>query len=291
MKSLPSPPISRSLPSPPTIVSLPAPPSTISPAMLPLAEKVSSPPFMLTTRLSVVPMSIAEGGGVNAVEEDAVVDDRGEEGLGAVAAVDLDGVDAAAALVEVAAVAGVPDHAVVPCLAEGLVVAGAAGEDVVAGTAEQLVDRRPCRAECRCRPGRTEYQRRSRRSACRCHSRQRYWPMEDAPLLSSSERVSLPPRPKICTFATLATVGVPPCTLTAPPLTSSEPAVSRLTTMVLSCASPRIVKLPGREECVNSRHDPRAELLKGWSSAKIARFSRVLPTAKIFLCPLIECNA
>ncbi len=63
MKSLPSPPISRSLPSPPKIVSLPAPPSTISPARLPLAEKVSSPPFTLTTRISVVPISIEKGAG------------------------------------------------------------------------------------------------------------------------------------------------------------------------------------------------------------------------------------
>ena len=48
------------------MVSLPAPPSTvmlISAARLPVAEKLSSPPFMLTTRFSVVPMSIANGAG------------------------------------------------------------------------------------------------------------------------------------------------------------------------------------------------------------------------------------
>ena len=67
MMSLPSPPISMSLPSPPVIVSLPAPPSTVSAisGARPLpAVKVSSPPFMLTTRFSVVPMSRENGAGV-----------------------------------------------------------------------------------------------------------------------------------------------------------------------------------------------------------------------------------
>jgi hypothetical protein len=45
-----------------------------------------------------------------------------------------------AALVEVAAVAGVPDHPVGSRLAKNLVVAGAAGQNVVAGAAEQKVD-------------------------------------------------------------------------------------------------------------------------------------------------------
>ena len=59
--------------------------------------------------------------------------------LGPVAAVDLDGVGARAALVEVGIVAGVPDHAVVAGLAEGLVVGVAAGEGVVLGAAEEEV--------------------------------------------------------------------------------------------------------------------------------------------------------
>ena len=59
--------------------------------------------------------------------------------LGAVAAVDLDGVGAVAAFVQVGAFAGVPDHAVVAGLAEDLVVAGAAGQRVVAVAAEEQV--------------------------------------------------------------------------------------------------------------------------------------------------------
>ena len=47
-------------------VSLPAPPSTVMPisaARLPVALKLSSPPFMLRTRFSVVPMSMLNGAG------------------------------------------------------------------------------------------------------------------------------------------------------------------------------------------------------------------------------------
>src|SRR5262249_21819448 len=80
-----------------------------------------------------------EGGRVDAVEANAGAVGGDGEGLGDVAAVDLDGVVAGAALVEGAAVAGVPDHAVVARLAEDLVVAPAAGQDVVAGAAEQQV--------------------------------------------------------------------------------------------------------------------------------------------------------
>ena len=66
MKSLPSPPSRRSTPLLPRIVSLPAPPSTVMPisaARLPVALNESSPPFMLTTSCSVVPMSIENGAG------------------------------------------------------------------------------------------------------------------------------------------------------------------------------------------------------------------------------------
>ena len=43
----------------------------ISAARLPVAENVSSPPFTLTTRFSVVPMSRKNGAGLDAVEADA----------------------------------------------------------------------------------------------------------------------------------------------------------------------------------------------------------------------------
>ena len=77
---------------------------------------------------------------VEAVEPDTRAVGRGGELLGAAAAVDLDGVGAGAAFVEVGVVARVPDHPVVAALAEGLVVGVAAGERVVLAAAEEEVD-------------------------------------------------------------------------------------------------------------------------------------------------------
>ena len=100
---------------------------------------VSSPPLALTTRFSVDADVQGEGGRIGAVETDPRAVGGGRERLGAVAAVDLDGVGPGAALVEVAAVARIPDHPVVARLAEDLVVPAAAGEHVVAVAAEQQV--------------------------------------------------------------------------------------------------------------------------------------------------------
>ncbi len=65
---------------------------------------------------------------------------RDGEGLAEDATVDLDGVGAVAALVEVAVVAGVPDEPVIARLAIDLVGAVAAGEGVVAVAAVEEVD-------------------------------------------------------------------------------------------------------------------------------------------------------
>ncbi len=80
-----------------------------------------------------------EGRRVDAVEaHPRAVGGRGE-GLRAIAAVDLGGVGAVAALHQVAVVAGIPDHPVVAGLAEHLVVGIAAGQRVVVRAAEQEV--------------------------------------------------------------------------------------------------------------------------------------------------------
>ena len=105
-----------------------------------MALKVSLPPFMLTTRFSVVPMSIENGAGFEPVEAHARAVRRGRELLVSVAAVDLARVVAGAALVQVGVVARIPDHAVVAGLAEHLVVGVAAGQRVIAGAAEQEVE-------------------------------------------------------------------------------------------------------------------------------------------------------
>src|SRR4051794_7017989 len=73
------------------------------------------------------------------IEADARAIRRDREGLGAVAAIDLGGIDAVATLEQVAAVAGGPDQAILAGPAKGLVVAGAPGQHVVAGAAEQQV--------------------------------------------------------------------------------------------------------------------------------------------------------
>ena len=82
-------------------VSLPAPPSTVSwiSAARPLpAVKVSSPPLALSDEVLGGADVEGERGRGDAVEADARAVGGDGEGLGAVAAVDLDGVDAVAAL-------------------------------------------------------------------------------------------------------------------------------------------------------------------------------------------------
>ena len=247
MMSLPSPPISVSLPSPPVMVSLPAPPSRVSWIRLarPLpAVKTSSPPLMLSTRFSVVPMSSENGAGLSAIEAHAAAVGGDREHFGAVAAVDLGGVDAVAAFDQVGAVARVPDHAVVAGLAEHLVVAGAAGQRVVAVAAEQQIvaalaeqgvvagaaeqhDRcRSRRSACRCRRRRTV----ARRAARRCFRRARSCRCRPGRTPGSS--------------LVLATVGCRPMMDTAPPLMRMLPAASRLATMVLSRLSPNTDSTP-----------------------------------------------
>ena len=80
-----------------------------------------------------------EGGRRGAVEADPSPVGGDGEVLGAVAAVDLDGVDAGPTLIEVTALAGVPDHPVVAGLSEDLIISGPAGQNVVARTAEEEI--------------------------------------------------------------------------------------------------------------------------------------------------------
>ncbi len=65
-----------------------------------------------------------------------------------------------------------------------------------------------------------------------------------APLAWLSVIVSLPPRPNTWIKLVLATVGEPPTTWTAPPLTRSWPAALRLISMLLSRPSPKTVSTP-----------------------------------------------
>ena len=81
----------------------------------------------------------AERRGIDAVEAHAGAVGGGGELLGPVAAIDLGGVGAGAALDQIGVVARVPDHAVVARLTEDLVVGVATGQRVVVRAAEQKV--------------------------------------------------------------------------------------------------------------------------------------------------------
>src|SRR5262245_6668904 len=73
-----------------------------------------------------------------------------------------------------------------------------------------------------------------------------------APAVSLSVTVSLPPWPNTWINAVLATVGEPPITGTAPPLTRMLPAALRLIVMVLFRLSPKTVSVPldGKNDAV-----------------------------------------
>ena len=169
-KSLPSPPSSRSMPLPPRIVSLPEPPSTVS---LIKRSEVAGGGEAVVAAVGVDDQVLGgadvdrERCRVDPVEPDAGAVGRGRELLGTVATVDLHGVDAGTAFVEVGVVARVPDHLVIATLAEDLVVGVTASEGVVLAPAEQEVEPAADRAVCRCQPDRTAGHRPSRRSACR----------------------------------------------------------------------------------------------------------------------------
>ena len=189
-----------------------------------------------------MPMSIENGAGVDAVEADARAVGCGGEVLGAVAAVDLDGVGAVAALVEVGVVTRVPDHPVVAALAEDLVVGVAAGERVVVGAAEQEVD--AALAEQRVVAGLAEQlvgpEPPVRTSLPAPPNR---FALGSAPLASLSVIVSLPPAEDL----DQRRVGHrrrAAATATAPPLTRILPAASRLMVIVLSAPSPKTLSVP-----------------------------------------------
>ena len=81
----------------------------------------------------------AERGRVHSVEAHTCPVGGRAERLRTIASVDLRGIDAVTAFVQVGVVSRVPDHEVVARLAECLIVGVAAGERVVVGAAEELV--------------------------------------------------------------------------------------------------------------------------------------------------------
>ena len=150
---------------------------------------------MLTTRFSVVPMSMANGAGVTRSKRTrvpfAVTVNTSAPLPPLTSAVSMP----APPSMQVGVVARIPDHAVVAGLAEHLVVGVAAGQHVVAGAAEQQVV--AALAEQRVVAGLAEQhgRRPSRRSARRCRRRRTGWRAAARRSTSSSVMTSLPARP------------------------------------------------------------------------------------------------
>ena len=71
-----------------------------------------------------------------------------------------------------------------------------------------------------------------------------------APFASLSVRVSLPARPKTWISWVFATVGLPPATAIAPPLTRMPPAALRLTVIALAALSPFTLSTPALKVAV-----------------------------------------
>ena len=96
------------------------------------------------------------------------------------------------------------------------------------------------------------------------------------PLASSTVIVSLPAWPNSWIRSVLATVGVPPTTVTAPPLIRMRPAASRLALMLLPTLSPNTdsTRAPGRKLAVIaivkilSKVETDCGALPGWSVSR-----------------------
>ena len=239
MKSLPSPPISRSSPLLPRIVSLPAPPSTvslISAARLPVAENVSSPPFMLTTRFSVVPMSIENGAGSTRSKRTRV-----PLAVTVKISAPLPPLTSAVSMpappsMQVGVVAGIPDHAVVAGLRR------TSGRRRRRRSARRCPRRRtasrrrPCRAACRCRPGRTAGRAPEPPvSDVVAGAAEQVGPGQRAVGLVERDDVVAAQAEHLDQRGVRDASALPPLIATAPPLTRILPAASRLTRSCWRC--------------------------------------------------------
>ena len=234
-KSLPSPPSRMSAPLLPRSVSLPAPPSTvmaISAARLPVAEKLSSPPLALRTSFSDVPMSIENGAGVTRSKRTRVplavvvncsaplppltstvsmpappsLRSVSSPGFQIIRSLPLWPKAWSSASPPVSVSFSLPPNSRSnPPLPSSV--------SLPAWPKSWSLPEPPVRTSLPAPPNRLAF--------------------GSAPLTSLSVTVSLPPRPKTWMSEVLATVGVPPTTAMAPPLTRILPAASRLTVIVV----------------------------------------------------------
>ena len=236
----------RSAPLVPRRVSSPALPSTVTlirAARLPVALKLSLPPFALTTRFSLVPMSMLNGAGSSRSKR-----------------------------TRVPLAVAVKTSAPLPPLTSTVSVPSPPSFRSVSSPGFQIMRSSPLspntwssasppvRVSLSSPPNRKSkppLPRRVSLPACPNSWSLPEPPMRvslpsppkrlargSAPLLSLSVIVSFPPRPNPWIRLVLATVAVPPWMTTAPPLMRMVPAASRLTVIVLSRASPNTDSMP-----------------------------------------------
>jgi hypothetical protein len=133
-------------------------------------RKLSSPPFVEDQVLGRADVE-GEGRGIEAVEADAGAVGGGGEDLGAAAAVDLDGVDAVAAFVQVGVVAGFQIMRSLPDSPKTGRCRRRRSARRRSPRRRRGSRRRPFPSSVSLPPGRRAGRRRSRRSACRCRRR------------------------------------------------------------------------------------------------------------------------
>src|SRR5882724_11146173 len=254
MTSLPSPPSSRSAPWPPTIVSLPAPPSIARWADVAdsaLASILSSPPLALMTMASVVPTSMVNGAG-------SMRSTRTRAPLVARA-------NSSAPLPPLTSRVSTPEPPSARSLSSPgfqIMRSSPASPNIWSSPSPPVnvsLPSPPNRRSAPPRPRRTSlplwpkiWSAPEPPKAVSLPAPPNSRARGSAPLVSSRERVSLPPNPNIWMSPVFATVGWPPATGTAPPFTRIVPAASRLAVTELSLLSPNTLSTPAfaRKEAV-----------------------------------------
>ena len=227
----------------PRIVSLPAPPSTVSlmrPARFPVALKLSLPPLTLTTRFSVVPMSRLNGAG-----------SRRSKRTRAPLAVTVKTSAPLPPLTSAVSLSAPPSNRSLSSPGFQIMRSLPASPKTWSSASPPVNVSLPSPPSSRSEPPLP--------SRVSLPASPKSWSTPEppismslplppnrsaagsAPLISSSAMVSLPPLPNTLIRKVLATVGWPPWTATAPPLTRMLPAALRLVVIVLSRSSPVVV--------------------------------------------------
>jgi hypothetical protein len=212
---------------------------------LPVAEKESLPPFMLTTSFSHSPMSMENGAGSSRSKRTrkplAVVVKTSAPPPPLTSTVSMP----ATAFVEIRVVARIPNHAIIALLAADLIIRVAAGHRVIARATEQEIDAALAEQRVVIRAAIQRIATRTARERVVARPHRTFRPCGSAPLASLRVNASFPFRPKMRMSVVFATVGVPPDTDHRTSVhEDSVPRHSGSQTMTLSRSSPITVSTP-----------------------------------------------